>query len=219
MKAMILAAGRGERMRPITDHLPKPLIPIAGKPLIAYHLERLAGHGITDCIINVAYLSEQIQYALGNGERFGVKITYSIETTALETGGGIKQALPLLGKQPFMVINGDVWTDYPFASLLSKPLDSLAHLVLIDNPKHNLQGDFGLSQGYLRYDSQPFYTFSGIGLYQPRLFVDFPEASFRAMAVLKPAIQKQQVTGEHYAGAWFDVGSPERLTLLQQYLS
>lgn len=217
---MLLAAGRGERLSPLTDQIPKPLLPIAGKPLIVHLLQKLATQGLRDIVINVSHLADQIQQTLGNGASFGVNIQYSIETTPLETGGGIKNALPLLGEQAFLVINAKVWTDYPFAELVKKPLTHLAHLVLIDNPPHRPHGDFGLNNGLITLeDAYPRYTFSGIGLYQPQLFANVPQAKFRtAEVVLNPLIAQQNVSGEVYSGIWHGVEDPASLQALTHFL-
>lgn len=219
MKAMILAAGRGERMRPLTDHTPKPLLPVAGKPLIVWHIERLVAEGVQEIIINHAHLGTQIEQTLGDGSTWGCRIFYSAETLpALETAGGIKKALPLLGDQPFLVINGDIFTDYPLKNLIqpikSLPSTALAHLVLIPNPKHNPEGDFCIRGERLceKTTGQPSYTFSGIGLYHPDLFKTVPEQQAAKLApLLKKACQSQQAHAELYTGYWLDVGTPERL--------
>lgn len=227
MKAMILAAGRGQRMRPLTDHTPKPLLPVHGKPLIAWHLERLAHAGITEVVINHAWLGEQIEQTLGDGSAWGVQIQYSGESPALETAGGIARALPLLGTDPFLVINGDIWCDWPLprafgiANNLLKNPEKLAHLVLVDNPTHNPKGDFALSQTLeVRANGQPMLTFSGIGVYQPTLFARISPHEPSALApVLREAMAQQQVLGEHHSGRWLDVGTPERLNDLSDLLS
>lgn len=219
MKAMILAAGLGKRMRPLTDNMPKPLLPVAGKPLIIYHIEALVAAGITDIVINHAYLGEQIVQALGNGERFGATIVYSAESEPLETGGGIAKALPLLGDQPFILCNGDVWTDYPLQQLLDQPVN-LAHLVMIENPDHNPQGDFLLQDnGTLALgDSEKGrpLTYSGISVLHPDLFRDCPKGAFPLLPPLQTAIAAGAVTAECYGGRWTDVGTPERLHQLEQ---
>jgi len=211
MKAMILAAGRGERMRPLTDHTPKPLLEVGGKALIEYHLMALHQAGIRDVIINHAWLGEQIESRLGNGERYGLEIQYSPEVpVALETAGGIIQALSRLGTEPFIVINGDIWCDYSMQQLPQQP-DGLAHLVMVDNPPHNLQGDFCLTDGRLQVEGQSKLTYSGIGVYHPHLFAGL-EPGIRPLApLLKQAMAKGQVSGEHYRGRWLDIGAPERL--------
>lgn len=212
-KAMILAAGRGTRLRPLTDEIPKPLIPVAGKPLIVYHIEALAAAGVKDIVINVSYQAKKIQAALGSGSMFSVNIHYSLEPEegGLETGGGIFNALPLLGENPFIVVNGDIYTDYPFSQLF-KPLHGLIHLVLVNNPPHHLKGDFGIEEQTVVSESDMNFTFSGIGLYHPKLFVDCQPGIFRLAPLLKKAISQQMVSGEHYLGHWIDVGTLERLT-------
>jgi len=208
--AMILAAGRGERMRPLTDHTPKPLLTVHDKPLIVWHIERLKKAGISQLVINHAYLGEQIEHALGDGSSFGVSIAYSPEETALETGGGIARALPLLGEQSFLVVNGDVWTDIDY-SALSLDEDDLAHLVLVNNPSHNPNGDFALNNGRVAAEGADKLTFSGIGLYQPCLFAGQSENRFPLAPLLRNAMSQNKVGGHHHQGAWTDVGTPERL--------
>lgn len=217
MRAMILAAGRGNRMRPLTDHRPKPLLQAGGKSLIRYQIERLAAAGIRDLVINHAHLGEQIEAALGDGSHLGVRIRYSPEDPALETGGGIFKALPLLGPDPFLVVNGDVWTDCPLTGLALKG-DDLAHLVLVDNPAHNPQGDFALIDGHVRAEGEPRYTFSGIGLYHPSLFDDCTPGAFPLAPLLRRAMRSGHVGGRHFAGRWQDIGTPERLAELDQLL-
>ncbi len=207
---MVLCAGRGERLRPLTDRVPKPLIEIAGKPLLSRHLEGLAAAGFREVVINTAHLGARIEAFAGDGSRWGLRIRFSREPEgALETGGGIRNALPLLGPAPFAVINGDVWTDYPLAEL-NRPLDGRAHLVLVDNPPHNLDGDFGMTDGRLS-DDPPKFTFSGIGVYHPRLFGARAEPRFPLAPLLREAMAQGLVGAEHYTGRWFDIGSPERL--------
>lgn len=211
---MILAAGRGERMRPLTDRTPKPLLEVAGKPLIEYHIEALRDAGFHQLVINHAWLGEQIVQSLGDGTRFGVQICYSPEPEgALETGGGIHNALPLLGDEAFLVVNSDIRTDYPYASL-NHPLQSLAHLVLVDNPSHHPQGDFSLKDGCVTDGGETALTFSGIGLYRAELFARHPPGAFPLAPLLRKAMRNGQVTGEHYRGHWTDVGSPQRLAEL-----
>lgn len=221
MKAMILAAGRGERMRPLTDHTPKPLLVAGGKPLIVHHLERLARAGFRDLAVNHAHLGDRIEAALGDGSRWGVQITYSPEATALETGGGIFRALPLLGPGPFLVVNGDVWTDLDF-SHLALPTGNLAHLILVDNPPHHPHGDFYLANGLVRaappQPDQPRLTFSGIGVYHPDLFKGCRPGAFPLAPLLRAAMAEERVTGEHYRGLWLDIGTPERLSDLDTLL-
>ncbi len=208
--AMILAAGRGERMRPLTDHTPKPLLMVHDKPLIVWHIERLKKAGITQLVINHAHLGEQIEHALGDGSAFGVNIAYSPEDTALETGGGIARALSLLGEQPFLVVNGDVWTDIDYAALALDE-DDLAHLVLVSNPSHNLKGDFALSNGRVTVEGADKLTFSGIGLYQPQMFASQSEERFPLAPLLRSSMSQNKVGGHHHQGIWTDVGTPERL--------
>jgi MurNAc alpha-1-phosphate uridylyltransferase len=217
LKAMILAAGRGERMRPLTDLIPKPLLEVGGKPLIIWHIERLARAGITELVINHAHLGVQIESALGDGKRFGVRIRYSDEGTALETAGGIAFALQLLGGKPFAVVNGDIWCNFDFArlpALAANMQQDHAHLVLVDNPPQHPDGDFGLHDGRVT-DAAPKLTFSGIGIYRPELFMHIPHGS---KAPLAPLLRKQiaagKVSGEHHQGLWVDVGTPQRLAEL-----
>ncbi|HLY97421.1 MAG TPA: nucleotidyltransferase family protein [Sideroxyarcus sp.] len=223
MRAMILAAGRGERMRPLTDHTPKPLLQAGGKPLIVWHIERLVRAGITDLVINHAHLGAQIEQALGNGSRFGAHIRYSSEGTALETAGGIAFALHLLGDQPFAVVNGDVYCDYDFAHLpaLAATLQqgqNSAHLVLVDNPAHHPNGDFGLHATQVT-DTAPKLTFSGIGLYRPELFAHIARGTKAPLApLLREQIALGKVSGEHHRGVWIDVGTPQRLEELDRQL-
>ncbi len=219
MVVMILAAGRGERMRPLTDTTPKPLLPVGGRPLIEWHLQALAEAGFRDVVINHAWLGAQIEQRLGNGERFGLRIRYSPEPAgALETAGGIVNALPLLGDGPFVVINGDIWTDYPLAQLPRSLGEDLAHLVLVDNPPQHPQGDFVLQEGRVVADAEPCLTFSGIGVYAPQLFAGL-EPGVRPLApLLRAAMGEQRVGGEHYRGRWFDIGTPERLAELDRML-
>jgi MurNAc alpha-1-phosphate uridylyltransferase len=211
MKAMILAAGRGERMRPLTDTTPKPLLRIGGQTMIERHVYALARVGITELVINHAHLGDQIEQALGNGHAYGVSISYSPETEgALETGGGIFNALPLLGRDPFLVVNSDIWTDFVFDQLPLQP-DGLAHLVMVDNPEHHPQGDFSLSGGRLSQKGPAMLTFSGIGVYRPELFSGSVAGAFPLAPLLRRAMDEGQVSGEHYRGSWFDIGTPERL--------
>lgn len=215
---MILAAGRGERMRPLTDHTPKPLLQAGGRRLIEYHLDALARVGFVDVVINHAHLGAQIEQALGDGSRYGVRIRYSPEgDQALETGGGIFRALPLLGDGPFLVVNGDVWTDYPFAQIPREPA-GLAHLVLVDNPPQHPQGDFALMDSLVRNDGPERLTFSGIGVYRPELFADCAPGAFPLAPLLRRAAEAGLVGGEHYRGRWMDIGTPERLAQLDRML-
>lgn len=212
MKAMILAAGRGERMRPLTDTTPKPLLMVGGKRLIEYHLEALRQAGISDVVINHAWLGDQIEAVLGDGHHYGINITYSPEQVGLETAGGVQHALPLLGDEPFIVVNGDIWTDYSYHHLsgtLTSPYQ--AHLVLVNNPEYHPQGDFALQAPRVLEDGEHKLTFSGVGVYHPDMFKAL-EPGIRPLApVLRELMQQQRVSGEHYQGRWFDIGTPERL--------
>jgi MurNAc alpha-1-phosphate uridylyltransferase len=211
MRAMILAAGRGERLRPLTDELPKPLVEVAGRPLIEHHIEALAGAGFRELVINQGHLGEHLPEALGDGRRWGIRIRWSDEQPdALETGGGIFKALPMLGPGPFAVINGDIWTDYPVSRLRSVKCD-WAHLVMVPNPPHNAGGDFALSGARLQAEGEPRLTFSGIGVYHPRLFEGCRSGKFSIVPLLREAMSNQVVTGELYRGAWNDIGTLERL--------
>ena len=226
---MILAAGRGERMRPLTDHTPKPLLQAGGKPLIVWHIERLVGAGITELVINHAHLGAQIERVLGDGRQFGATIRYSDEGTALETAGGIAFALPLLGDEPFAVVNGDIYCDFDFSHLPARAAAmatsaNMAHLVLVDNPEHNLKGDFGLHDGRVSNSvlspQHSALTFSGIGLYQPALFAHIPRGTKAPLApLLREQIALGKVSGEHHDGMWVDVGTPQRLDELDKRLS
>ena len=221
MKAMILAAGRGERMRPLTDTIPKPLLNVGGKPLIVWHLEALVEAGIRDVVINHAWLGEQIEASLGDGRAYGIRIQYSPEKpAALETAGGIIQALPLLGQDPFLVINGDIWCDYPLQKLARQTLDSscLAHLLMVDNPPQHLEGDFVLEKGLLGMDGEQRFTFSGIGLYSPALFTGLAPGRRPLAPILRAAMTEGRISAEHYAGQWVDVGTPARLQQLDALL-
>jgi MurNAc alpha-1-phosphate uridylyltransferase len=219
MRAMILAAGRGERMRPLTDHTPKPLLMVGGKPLIVWHIERLVAAGITELVINHAHLGQQIEDALGDGRQWQVHIQYSAEVTALETAGGIAYALPLLGEQPFVVVNGDVFTDIDYASL-ALPTGKLAHLVMVDNPPQHAAGDFALDNGLVLESTADRLTFSGVGVYHPSLFDSVQHGQAAKLApLLKAAMQQQRVTGQHHHGLWHDIGTPERLEQLDHWLS
>ncbi len=211
MKAMILAAGRGERLRPLTDKTPKPLLEVQGKPLIVHHLERLRDAGITHIVINTSWLAEQIQSALGDGTAHGVSIQYSYEgPEPLETGGGIFKALPLLGREPFLVVNGDILTDFPFETLKHRlKADFLAHLVMVPNPQHHPQGDFHLSPvGHLRLEGEPKLTYSGIGVYKAGFFKECRAGKFALLPLFQDAMRQEALSGERYPGAWSDVGRP-----------
>ncbi len=239
MKALIFAAGLGERMRPLTDHTPKPLLTAGGKPLIVWHLEKLAAAGIRDVVVNVSWLAGQFPAALGDGERWGLRIRYSQEgATPLETGGGMLHALPLLCGDgghvdpdlPFLAVNGDIWTDFDFARLPREP-DGDAYLVLVDNPAHNPGGDFALTpDGRLHSDGTPRLTFAGIGIYRPRLLEGWRETvgdadgaqetppRFKLAPLLRRAMARGRAGGIRHAGAWTDVGTPERLRGLDRAL-
>ena len=276
MKAMILAAGRGERMRPLTDHTPKPLLRAGGRRLIEYHIEALVAAGIREIVINHAHLGSQIEESLGDGARYGAQINYSADTPegdALETGGGIFKALPLLGDAPFVVVNGDIWTDYPYAELFKTPLSQtvdtnhshpaipalpatcmdvavsreagcreqpsaalmlpcMAHLVLVDNPRHHPKGDFVLRVGddsskssganmchvHDPVPGESTLTFSGIGVYRPELFAGCTPGKFQLAPLLRKAMRQHAVTGVYYTGQWMDIGTPQRLQELDQRL-
>lgn len=211
MKAMILAAGRGERMRPLTDHTPKPLLTVAGRPLIEHTIVQLVAAGFTELLINHAHLGQQIEEALGNGRQLGASIVYSPEGEALETAGGIVNALPLLGPEPFLVVNGDIASDFSFA-LLRQLTIPLAHLVLVNNPVHHPQGDFSLKVNNLVKDEDgQRLTFSGIGVYHPDLFASTPPGKSKLAPILRQAMAENKVTGQHHTGFWMDIGTPERL--------
>lgn len=207
---MILAAGKGERMRPLTLSLPKPLIEVNGRPLIEHHIRALAAAGITELVINHAWLGAQLEAALGDGSPLGVAIRFSPEGEPLETGGGIFRALPLLGSAPFVLVNGDIRTDFAFASL-ALPAGCLAHLVLVDNPLHHPNGDFGLVDGRITLDAPEKLTYSGIAVLHPHLFAGCTAGAFKLVDVLRPAIAAGQVSGQRLDGRWVDVGTLERL--------
>jgi len=242
VKAMLLAAGRGERMGSLTENCPKPLLRVAGKPLIEHHVERLVRAGFRQVVINVCYLADQIMAYLGDGGRWGISIQYSKEMDCLETGGGIHRALPLLlegslGQEPFLVLNCDVWTDYPLEQLMSmqgdmahqstvqpviQPIVQQAHLVLVPNPDHNITGDFGFVEksksvyATSGVTNETTYTFSGISVLQPSLFEGCSSGRFALAPLLRDAMSRQAVAGEVYAGIWVDVGTPERLSAVNE---
>lgn len=219
MKAMVLAAGRGERLRPITDALPKPLVPVGGRPLIAWHLEALARAGFHEVIINLSWLGEKLRAALGDGRALGVTIRYSEEgPVALETGGGIAHALPLLGAQPFLVVSGDIWTDLDFGAVKLEP-DALAHLVLIPNPPHHPRGDFVLQGDRVVLGESQRLTYGNVGIYRPEFFAGFGSGRFPLLEPLRRAISAGQVRGEVFRGRWRDVGTPQRLADLDRELA
>jgi MurNAc alpha-1-phosphate uridylyltransferase len=225
MKAMILAAGYGKRLRPLTDKMPKPMITVAGKPLLQHHIERLVTMGVTEVVINISWLAEQIENYFGDGSNFGINITWSKEPEPLETGGGILNALPLLGDAPFLLINGDIWSDFPLSTVRDIRLESnqSAWLLLVNNPQHNPFGDFGLQQGLVSYQPNLKYTFSGISLFKPRLFADYAKkhkdvSCFPLREVLRPAIESRRVIATLYSGDWCDVGTNERYNELNKQL-
>lgn len=218
MKAMLLAAGRGERMRPITDSLPKPLVPVAGKPLIAWHLAALARAGYREVVVNTSWLAAQLHEALGDGSAWGVSISWSDEgPVPLETGGGIFRAVPLLGPGPFLVVNADIWTDIDFAAL---SLEDGAHarLVLVPNPPHNVRGDFGLDGDLVVSRDTDRFTYSGVGMFRREFFDGASGERFPLLPLLNRAIAARRVRGELHRGAWSDVGTPERLATLDARL-
>ncbi|MBL0450054.1 N-acetylmuramate alpha-1-phosphate uridylyltransferase MurU [Aeromonas caviae] len=217
MKAMILAAGRGERMRPLTDLLPKPLLAAGGKPLIVHHIEKLKAAGVTTLVINHAWLGHKLVAALGDGSALGVSIHWSAEECALETAGGIVQALPLLGSEPFLVINGDTWLDLDYRALVNQPLgDDLAHLWLVPNPPQHPQGDFSLQAG--RVLDTPALTFSGVGLYHPAAFAGLPCGARKLAPLLRDWMALGRVGGSLLAGEWRDIGTVDRLRELDEQL-
>ncbi|HET6756702.1 MAG TPA: nucleotidyltransferase family protein [Burkholderiales bacterium] len=220
MKAMLLAAGRGERMRPLTDTTPKALLGVGGKPLIVWHLERLQRAGFSEIVINLAHLGDQIEAALQDGREFRVNIVYSREGEALETAGGIVFALPLLGNQPFIVVNADIYCEFDFSRLRAHAVEEMAHLVLVDNPPHHPRGDFALLQNRVAVAGVPMLTFSGIGVYRPELFSGIARGTKAPLApLLRRAMVEHRVTGERYSGIWRDVGTPERLKQLDMALA
>jgi MurNAc alpha-1-phosphate uridylyltransferase len=221
MKAMILAAGRGERLRPLTDTIPKPLIEIKGKALICHHIENLIAQGINEIVINLHHLPEKIQHALGDGSQFGIKIHYSHEAELLEWSGGILQALPLLGPTPFILINADIFCDYPL-NLLPVTLDhNLAHLIMVPNPPEK-SGDFGLIDQLthpqlqiISLDKEPKFTYAGMAVIAPELFAGMQPGRKGFRELVSPYIQQELISGELYSGIWFDIGTPERLAILR----
>ena len=211
MRAMILCAGKGERMRPLTDKLPKPLLKIGDKPILQYHIEALSSAGVKQIVINHARMGQQIEDYFGSGDEFAVSIEYSREgDEPLETGGGIRKALPLLGGEAFIVVNGDICCDYDFSRLPHQP-ESKVHLVLVPNPPHNSSGDFSLNQGRLLNEGKDRYTFSGIGVYRPELFEQSEEGYFPLAPLLRMAADKGEASAELHQGIWLDIGTPERL--------
>jgi MurNAc alpha-1-phosphate uridylyltransferase len=223
MKAMILAAGLGNRMRPLTLHTPKPLLEVGGKPLIVWHIEKLKQIGVTEIVINTAWLGEKLANALGDGSQFGVTILWSHEGEGLETAGGIINALPLLGNEPFILINGDVWTTFDFSSLLSVELgDKQAHLVFVENPPQHLKGDFiladGLASAFEQEQQGEALTYSGIAVLHPKMFLGLENGKRPLAPMLKQAMQQQLVSAEKMNAVWVDVGTPERLQQLDQQI-
>ena len=214
MKVMLLAAGRGERMRPLSDEVPKPLLTVGGKPLIVHLVEALVAEGFRELVINHAWHGAMIEQRLGDGRDFGASIEYSAEgDRALGTGGGIRHALPLLGSDPFVAVNADIWTDFPFSNL-PEALETLAHLVLVDNPAHHPDGDFSLAGSRVGDGEDQRLTFSGISVYRPELFAELFEECFPLAPILFDACGEGRLSGVHYTGEWWDVGTPERLELL-----
>ncbi|HWI35167.1 MAG TPA: nucleotidyltransferase family protein [Burkholderiales bacterium] len=222
MKAMLLAAGRGERLRPLTDRIPKPLVPVAGKPLIAWHLERLAASGCREVVANVSHLGQQIVDYVGDGERFKLRVNFSREAAPLETAGGIAQALPLLGREPFLLVNGDIYCEIDFRPLLAHDLDAnLAHLVLVPNPPQHVQGDFSLDGGgVIGNDGTPRYTYAGVAVMSPRLVASVKRGDKAPLApLLRSAAGQRLISGERFGGLWQDVGTAERLAELETQLA
>lgn len=217
MKAMILSAGRGERMRPLTDNTPKPLLEVQGKPLIVWHIEKLASLGFSEIIINIAHLGYKIPEALGDGSKWDVKLIYSDEQDegALESAGGIVKALSLLGDNTFLVVNGDVWCDYNFDASFDLG-DDLAHLILVNNPEHNPNGDFALNNHRVSNDEENRNTFSGIGYYSPKLFDNLLYGKNALAPLLREAIKKDKISGYLHKGVWHDIGTPQRLEAINK---
>ena len=219
MKAMILAAGRGERLRPLTDEIPKPLIKVAGKSLIEYHLKNLADAGFKEIIINTAWLAGKIHQQLGDGSNYGVTIQYSNEGKALETAGGIIHALPLLSDEPFLVVNGDIWCDFNFSTLKNLESPSQAHLILINNPEHNPSGDFSLQENIIKNTGKEMHTYSGIGIYSPEFFNEQSTVDALPLApILRKKSDASLISGEIHNGLWTDVGTIKRLDELEEQL-
>ncbi|WP_425468415.1 N-acetylmuramate alpha-1-phosphate uridylyltransferase MurU [Parahaliea aestuarii] len=219
---MILAAGLGKRMRPLTDHTPKPLLRVGGKPLLQWHIEALAAAGVTELVVNAAHLGEQVADFCGDGSRWGVSIALSMEPEPLETAGGIQRALPLLGSEPFLVVNGDVWTDYPFARLLDCPVaPGGGHLVLVGNPPQHPRGDFRLEAGAVAGlgEGEVGLTFSGIAVYSPGFFAALAPGKAALRPLFDAAIAEGRLSGERYEGQWQDIGTPERLAALDADLA
>jgi MurNAc alpha-1-phosphate uridylyltransferase len=220
MKAMILAAGKGERMRPLTDKIPKPLLEVAGKPLIVWHIEKLAKAHFKEVVINHAYLGEMIEAYLGNGSKWGLKIQYSREGSPLETAGGIKKALSFLGDEPFLVVNADIFTDLDYITLKNMNLDNFkGHLVMVKNPPHHMKGDFVLKHNKIELEGSNKLTFSGLAIYRPEIFEEINMESVAKLApILKKLIDAGCICGEEYHGLWFDIGTPKRLEEINFFL-
>lgn len=226
MKAMLLAAGYGKRLSPLTEKTPKPMLKVAGKPLLQHHIERLAASGIFELVINISWLAEQIEDYFGDGSQFGVQISWSRESQPLETGGGIAKALTLLGEQPFLLINSDIWTDFPLSLATAEkiPVDKVAWLLLVSNPNHNPEGDFAMEKGLVSYGANQKFTFSGLSIIRPQLLIDYTKAhkgqeNFPLRDALRPAIESQRVVGTVYEGNWCDVGTMDRYEQLKNSLS
>jgi MurNAc alpha-1-phosphate uridylyltransferase len=224
VKAMVLAAGRGARMRDLTDRLPKPLIPVGGKPLIERHLESLRRAGVTDVVINLGWLGEKIRETIGGGSRYGVRVQYSEEGwPALEVGGGIFHALPLLGAGPFIVVNADVYSDYPLAQLVERARTladgTLSHLVVVPNPAYYPQGDFSLVNGRVLNEGPGRCTFSGMSVHRPEFFAGCTGGHFPMLPLWRKAAERHEIAGEMHEGRWSDVGTPERLAELERTLA
>ncbi len=215
MFAMILAAGRGERLKPLTDEIPKPLLEVNGTALIVYQIQALAKAGCKELVINLGHLGHKIRSRLGSGEHFDVKIHYSDEgSLPLETAGGIIKAMPLLGEDPFIVTNADIYTDFDYR-LLPKSFNADAHLVLVDNPPHNIEGDFALDNGRVLNQGKTMLTYSGIGLFRPKFFSDCPMGRYPLAPLLRQSADKGCLSGQHFSGNWCDIGTPERLQEIQ----
>lgn len=212
MKAIILAAGKGQRMQPLTNTTPKPLLTIAGQPLIIYHLKALAKAGIKDVVINTWYMGDQIIALVGDGASYGLNVSFSIESELLDTGGGIVNALPMLGKEPFIVLSADILTNFPFDTLPTNPT-GLAHLVMVDNPDFHLNGDFGLDKGKIKLGTGNKFTYGNIGVYRPEFFVAAPSGPFPLGNLLRQHIANELVFGQYYSGVWYNIGTPADLEM------
>lgn len=219
MKAMILAAGRGLRMQPLTDHTPKPLLNLRGEPLIVHMIKNLAANGFADIVINISHLADQFIAVLGNGEQFNVNIQYSHEPEALETGGGIIKALPLLGTKPFLVVSADIWTRYPFIQLHNQSNTELAHLVLVPNPSFHLEGDFALYENKISAKHSPKYTYGNIGVFHPNIFKNLLPNYLPLFQLLRPLINDKQISGEIYQGEWDNIGTADQLKKLNEHIN